>query len=83
MEKENQMAVREDDRERIPLGWGAVTSYCKVPYGTAPDWRRSLLHAERGAFTSLENIQEKNERQVQQGEKKKRRTPRDWIGILF
>lgn len=48
---------------------GIGTSYCKVPYGTAPDRTRSLLHAGIEAFTSMENIQEKNERRVQQGKK--------------
>lgn len=37
-----------------------VTSHCTIPYGTAADGAHSLLHAGRGTFASMENIQGKN-----------------------
>lgn len=53
---------RDRSMESIPLDEEIGTSDCRVSYGTAIDRARSLLHAGRGSFASMENTQEKKER---------------------
>lgn len=62
-EKSSQL---ERKTERIPLDVKIVTSHCSGPYGTDADRTHSPLHAGRGSFASMENIQEKNERRAEQ-----------------